>query len=329
MSNRQRTVAAIGVGLLSFVLALCFRLVLHQQSSDFDQLVLGARRVLSRETPYTATPLPGLQWPIYYPMPALMLGLPFIGLPLPLGHAAFCGISGACFGWGVTAEGDAKLFALGTWPYVLSISLGQWGPLLLATSGIPMLGWLAIAKPNLGVALAAGYGHRWIRRPALWTNLMMVIGLLVLSFMLRPRWLTEWIAVLSTPTPHLIMPVRVAGGFVLLLALVRWREPAARSLAALAFVPQTFSSYDSLLIFLVPRTRRESLVLVTATTIMTAIVGYVGTAQTFAETVQRFAPVRIALVYLPAVAIVLLRRNGESRTVPANTIAAVNRQTGS
>jgi hypothetical protein len=310
MTTRHRAAAVIGVGLGSFALALCFRLVLHQQSSDFDQIVVGARRVVSGETPYTLTPLPGLQWPIYYPMPAVILGLPFIRCSLPLAHATFCGISGACFGWAMTGESGAKLFALGTWPYVLSVSLGQWAPLLMAATAIPMLGWLTIAKPNLGLALAAGYGSRWVRRPALWVNLVITAGLVAVSFALRPQWLTEWITVLSTPTPHLIMPVRVAGGFLLLLALVRWKEPEARTLAALAFVPQTFSSYDSLLVFLVPRTRRESLVLVAATTIVTGIVGYVGPAQTYAETVQRFAPLRIALVYLPAVAIILFRQDG-------------------
>jgi hypothetical protein len=209
----------------------------------------------------------------------------------------------------MSANGDAKLFALATWPYVLSISLGQWGPLLMATSTIPALGWLAIVKPNLGLALGAGYGHRWIRRPAVFINLGMAGLLIVLSFALRPRWVVEWIGVLSTPTPHLIMPIRVMGGFLLLLALVRWKEPAARTLAALAFVPQTFSSYDSLLVFLVPKTRRESLVLVAGTTLVTAIVAYIGTAPTYAETVQRFAPWRIALVYLPAVLIAILRGN--------------------
>jgi len=307
MTDRRRAAVAAAVGLASFGLAVCFRIVLRQQSSDFDQIVLGARRVLSGLTPYTTAPLPGLSWPIYYPMPALVLGVPFAGWSLPWAHATFCGVSGACFGWAMSADGDAKLFALGTWPYVLSISLGQWGPLLMAATTIPMLGWITIAKPNLGLALATGYGPRWLRRPAVWVNTFMVAALVVVSFLLRPSWLGEWLGVLSTPTPHLIMPIRIAGGFLLLLALIRWREPEARTLAALAFVPQTFSSYDSLLVFLVPRTRRQSLVLVAATTIVTAIVGYVGPAGTYAETVQRFAPWRIAFVYLPAVAIILLR----------------------
>jgi hypothetical protein len=307
MSTRSRVVAATLVGLGSFALALCFRLILHQQSSDFDQIVVGAQRILAGQTPYTTTPLPGLPWPIYYPLPALVLGLPLVAWPLPMAHATFCGISGACFGWAMSANGDAKLFALATWPYVLSVSLGQWGPLLMATSTIPALGWLGIVKPNLGLALGVGYGERWIHRPAVWINFGLTAALIVLSFAFRPRWVSEWISVLSMPTPHLIMPIRVMGGFLLLLALVRWKEPAARTLAALAFVPQTFSSYDSLLVFLVPKTRREALVLVAATTLVTAIVGYIGTAPTYAETVRRFAPWRIALVYLPAVLIIIVR----------------------
>ena len=315
MTTRRRAVAAVAIGAASFALALCFRLVFRQQSSDFDQIVLGARRILSGETPYTPTPLPGLQWPIYYPLPALLLGVPFMTLPVAWAHATFCGISGACFGWAMSADGDAKLLALATWPYVLSVSLGQWGPLLMATTAMPMLGWLAIVKPNLGLALGIGYGDRWLGRPAFWCNVAVVSLLLVASFILRPRWVGEWIGVLSTPTPHLIMPIRATGGFLLLLAFFRWREPAARTLATLAFVPQTFSSYDSLLVFLVPRTRRESLVLVAATTAVTAIVGYMGPGPTYGDTVRRFAVWRIFLVYLPAIAIILLRPTPEREVV--------------
>jgi len=315
MTARRRAVAALAVGIGSFGLALGFRLVFHQQSSDFDQIVLGARRALSGVTPYTLTPLPGLQWPIYYPLPALLLGAPFLMLPMAWAHATFCGISGACFGWAMSADGDAKLFALATWPYVLSVSLGQWGPLLMSTTAMPALGWLAFVKPNLGLALGIGYGDRWLRRPAFWSNVAVVSLLLVASFVLRPQWVREWIGVLSTPTPHLIMPIRATGGFLMLLALFRWREPAARTLAALAFVPQTFSSYDSLLVFLVPKTRREALVLVAATTAVTAIVGYVGPAASYAETVRRFAAWRICLVYLPAIAIVLIRPASKRKIV--------------
>lgn len=209
----------------------------------------------------------------------------------------------------MSAEDDAKSFAVATWPYILSVRLGQWGPLLMATTAIPALGWVAAAKPNLGFALGAGFAPNWVRRPVLWFNVFMLALLLAASFMLRPTRIGEWIGGLPTPTPHLVMPIRAVGGFVLLFALVRRRRPEARTMATLSLVPQTFSSYDSLLVFIVPQTRRQALVLVTATTLVTAIVGYVGPAATYAETVRRFTPLRIAAVHLPAVAMILMRQN--------------------
>ena len=307
--RRARLIASLAVGLGSFGLALIFRLVLKQQSSDFDQIVVGARRTLAGLTPYTVTPLPGLEWPIYYPMPALVLGFPFAAMSLAMAHALFSGLSGGVFTWALSREGDAKLFALGTWPYVLTVSLGQWGPLLMATSGMSMIAWLVIVKPNLGIALAAAYGPRWIRGRALFVNVVAIGALLIVSWLVRPHWIAEWRAVISTPTPHIILPVTALGGPLLLLALLRWRRPEARLIAGLACMPQTFSSYDSLLVFLVPQTRREALYLVAGTTCATLAIALIGTAPTYAETVRRFAPVRIALVYLPAVAMILRRPN--------------------
>jgi hypothetical protein len=129
------------------------------------------------------------------------------------------------------------------------------------------------------------------------------------SFALRPAWFAEWWSALAAPTPHIIVPLTVLGGPFLLLALIRWRRPEARLLAGLACVPQTFSSYDALLLFLIPETRTQALVLLTATTLVTGIIGYVGPAATYAATVHKFAALRIALVYLPALAMILLRPN--------------------
>jgi hypothetical protein len=310
---RTRLGVAFVVAAASFGLALTFRLVFKQQSSDFDQIVIGARRILVGQSPYTQTALPGLEWPIYYPLPAIILGFPFAWLSLAWAHAVFAGIGGGVFAWAASADGDAKLFSVFTWPYVLTVSLGQWGPLLMASALLPGLGWLVIVKPNIGTAVAAGYGVKWIRGRALWINALSASALLTGSFALRRTWFTEWLAVLRGPTSHMITPVAVFGGPLLLLAMVRWRRPEARFLAVLACVPQTFSSYDSLLLFLTVHTRRQALVLVAATTAVTAIIGLVGPAPTYAETVRRFASLRISLVYLPALAMIIAEPNHISR----------------
>ena len=306
---RARLTAALLSGLASFVLVLVFRQVAGQKTSDFDQLVVGMRQVLNGSTPYTLTPLPGLEWPVYYPLPALLVALPLVGLPLELGQAVFCGISGALCGWALSKDGGAKLFAFATWSYVLTVSLGQWGLWLLATASLPALGWIAIAKPNIGLALAAGYAPLWIRGRAKIVNAAAIGLLLVGSMALRPTWIGEWRAVLETPTPQLVTPIRILGGQLLLLGFLRWRLPEGRFLATLACVPQTLSSYDSLLLFLVVRTRKEALLLVACSLIVTLYVARVGPAPTYAETVHRFAPARILLLYLPALALVLRRPN--------------------
>src|SRR5262249_27554796 len=89
---RTRAIVAIVAACVSVGLVLVFRLVLGQHTSDLDQLIVGARRVMSGETPYTPSPLPGLEWPIFYPMPAIVLAAPFTGLAPTIAQSIFCGL---------------------------------------------------------------------------------------------------------------------------------------------------------------------------------------------------------------------------------------------
>jgi hypothetical protein len=54
-----------------------------------------------------------------------------------------------------------------------------------------------------------------------------------------------------------VAPVLRPGGWLLLLALIRWRTPEGRLLAALACVPQTGGLYDTLPLFLTIRHRAQ------------------------------------------------------------------------
>src|SRR5689334_8155107 len=88
--TRTRAIVAIIAAAVSVSLVLVFRLVFGQHTSDFEQLVVGARRVVAGETPYTLSPLPGLEWPIFYPMPAIVFGIPFTHLPPTVVQSIFC-----------------------------------------------------------------------------------------------------------------------------------------------------------------------------------------------------------------------------------------------
>jgi hypothetical protein len=127
----------------------------------------------------------------------------------------------------------------------------QWSPLLAATALLPWLGFVAAAKPNLGLAVVGAHPTRRAVAAA-------TVALLV-SLVLLPRWPLDWVHVLRQGTEsHYRVPVRLPGGALILLVLLRWRRPEARLVALLGCVPQIVAFYDQLLLLLVPRTARES-----------------------------------------------------------------------
>src|SRR5690606_18650319 len=132
------------------------------------------------------------------------------------------------------------------------------------------------------------------------------IGLVAL--LARPDWVLEWIASLRTKE-FVSAPITNPGGPLVLLALLRWRRPEARVLAALACVPQTPSVYDLVPLLVIPRTMREVSVLALLTSALFSIsvaLGPYTSFNDFAHTLERWA---IWVVYIPALLMVLRRPN--------------------
>jgi hypothetical protein len=98
------------------------------------------------------------------------------------------------------------------------------------------------------------------------------------------------------------------GGALLLLALLRWRQPEARLLAAMSLIPQTGGLYDTVPLFLIPRTRWEAYGLAAAT----QLVAIADPARTYPG-IDLFSAIKIrwplmfVLVYVPALLLVLRR----------------------
>src|SRR4029079_7018721 len=84
--------------------------------------------------------------------------------------------------------------------------------------------------------------------------------LLAATLLIQPSWPSEWLRNLHSMPPH-PMPIQLPGGFLILLVLLRWRRPEARLMAAMACVPQLMYFADQLPLWLVPRTRRETMLL--------------------------------------------------------------------
>lgn len=275
--------------------------------SDFDQLWAAARALWRHGDPYHVVGPRGAflwKWPLYYPMPAVLLVAPLGLVSVVVARMIVVSISAGLFAYAITKDGFARLPLLLSISFVTAIELVQWSPFLTAAMLLPSLGWLAAAKPNLGVAMAAF---------ATSTRALVVLVagsvlLFALSFVVAPGWMSEWLANVRS-APHFVPPIMRPVGFVLLASLLRWRRPEARLLAALACVPQTPTFYDHVFVFVVPRTTRESLLLTVLTFAVYFSVAFAPRFQTFQQWGDFVANATILLVYAPAVIMVLRRPN--------------------
>ena len=243
--RRRQWGLVLAAGLISgFVCWLAYRLP-PPSTSDFEPIWVGARALLAGADPYAVVPTTSTHYPLYYPLTAVVIGLPFAGLPFDWARVAWAALSGAGFAWAAVRYGRGLPAALLSANFLNAVIQGQWSPLMTAAVVLPALSWLLAAKPSIGAALFAAFPSR-----------QAVIGgvaLLAVSLALFPTWPVRWANALGASN-HML-PIRSPGGFILMLALIRWRRPEARLLAALACVPQTIGLYETLPLFLIPRTR--------------------------------------------------------------------------
>jgi hypothetical protein len=303
MTAARRTWWAAGlVGLGSgLVCWLAYRLP-PPSTSDFEQIWLGARVLLAGADPYAVVPTTGTRFPLFYPLTAVVVGIPFAPLPFAAARVLWAAATGAVFACAALRYGRGLPVALLSAGFLNAIVQGQWSPLLTAAVVLPSLSWLLAAKPSLGAALFAGFPTR-----------RAVIGglaLVGLTLVISPRWPIRWLEGLSATThmtPLLVRP----GGFLLLLALIRWRLPEARMLAALGCVPQTIGLYETLPLFLVPRTRWQGYALAALSYVaafaQVAIIPRLP-GMSLDDLLAGRWPVMLLCLYLPALIMVLLPR---------------------
>ena len=236
---RLRILVAAGIGLASG--SFCWYLLHHFRlgAGDFGWSIFAARDLLSSKDPYQRT----LQ---LYPLPAALFGLPFIGLKPEMAGGIFYGVSSALLAFGLTQNGFHRLLIFLAYPYWAGLLTAQWSPLIMAAAFLPFALPAAIAKPQIGLPVALAYPNR---RGFL---ACLIIGLLSLA--IAPRWPLNWIAGLGQ-YQHFI-PLLIIPGPLLVLAILRWRDRNAILLLSMAVMPQRWF-YDTLILWLIPKTRRQ------------------------------------------------------------------------
>jgi hypothetical protein len=238
---RLRVFISLTIGLATGVLCWSFLHHFHQRAADFNWAVWAAQDLLARRNPYDRV----MQ---LYPLPTAFYGLPFVRLPLELAGGLFFGLSSALMAFGLTREGYHRLLVFLAYPYWAGLMAAQWSPIIFASAFFPFLLPVTLAKPQLGL-------------PVVLTNptkrgYLACLLVLALSFLLLPRWPWLWFANLHDYVRFL--PLLILPGPLLALALLRYRERDALLLFLMALMPQRWF-YDSLILWLIPKTRREIL----------------------------------------------------------------------
>ncbi len=294
--------------LLFLVVALAFVLVCRLLASawlpipagDFELLYASAIRLLQGETPYQV----GAPW-VPYPLPAVLLVVPFTALPLALARPVF----DVLVGWALVYalwryRGLFALLALLSGSYLFALFSGQPAPLMVAASLIPALGFLLAVRPSTSMPL-------WVARPS-WAALGGVVGFVALSLLL-PTWPQDWWMTLpldySAWKPPILRPL----GALLLLGALRWRLPEGRLLLATAFLPQTMLPYELIPLALIPAGWGEMALYVAGTWIAVADAAGVLQLPAIGAWPLTGWPVMLFAGYIPMLMLVVLRRPGAPR----------------
>ncbi len=288
--------------MLSALLCWAAYLLPPPTSSDFDQIWIAARALASGADPYEVVPRVWFTgYPFYYPLTAAVVGLPFSALPLGWARVVWAAVSGTLLALAAMRWGRGLPAALLSASFLNALVQGQWSPLLTAAAVLPALAWVWAAKPSIGAALFVGFPSR--------RALIGALALAAIALAAFPSWPVRWVEALRT-AEH-VAPVSRPFGLLLLLALLRWRLPEARVMAALACVPQMTGLYETVPLFLIPRNRWEGYALAGSSYVAAFLqVRYAPRAPGMsldAVFAQRW-PFVLAFVWLPALAMLLWPR---------------------
>jgi len=308
-SRRARIVAALCLGLVVAGYVVARERFYPEWGADIIQSWAGAWVLRRGENPYTAIGPNGTfmhwPWPLFYPLPALMLTLPFTTLSVAVFRPVFLGGSSAWLAYVLTRRDLWRLAVLASAAFLGAIASGAWEPVLVAAALTPGACALYLAKPNVGLVL----GTALPRRRATYVGIGVAIVLLAASLIVRPGWVQDWRDALRAGT-HLAGPITRPGGFLVLAALAKWRRADARLLVAMAAVPQSMILQAALPLFLIARGRTETILLAMLSFIPYAVqLHYAAQNMLFPELTQHTGAAMVLCLYLPCVLMVLRRPN--------------------
>jgi hypothetical protein len=313
-TRSQRVVIALLIGLVAGLVS--FNQItdtnrargVWRWGQDFTYPWRGAQALRVGVNPYEAIqPVAGTKFPftnvLAYPLTAVLVATPFANVHADVAAAIFEGLGFALAAYGLLGLATWRLLALVSAPAAWAISNAQWAPLLIGATLVPRFGGLLACKPTLGAAL-----FLWRPDRRIFWGAAALVGV---CFLLQPTWLVDWIEV-NRHNPDLrryVPPIRMFGGPILLLALLRWRRAEARLLFLLACVPQNVFFSDQLTLLLIPHTAVEMIASVAWTHIVERLAIAAHPPNGAYVVTKVWTPYILWGLYVPALLLVLRRKN--------------------
>ena len=249
------------------------------RAGDFGWAILAAQDLWNGRDPYDH---PFGREVVPYPIPAALLVLPVSWLRHDLAGALFFGLSSALLSAGLLRNGNGALWVFLSYPYFAALPNTQWAPLVMAAAFHPFLFPMTLAKPNIGLPVLL---TRWSK-----TGLFAALALLLGSLLVYPQWPLRWLS--QVGGYQSFVPLLTFPGFLLLVALCRWRSDSARFLLLASVVPQRWF-YDSLILWLIPKKGWQYLM--TAAFSWLSFVGWM----LFPRTIENVGLSVVLFAYLP------------------------------
>jgi hypothetical protein len=289
---RWRIAFAAAIGVASGIFCWFLMTRLHQGAADLGWAIHLAERLLARQNPYD-TPFE------QYPLPAALFGLLFVRLRPEIAAALFWGGSSFLLALGLTRTGYHRLLIFLAYPYWAGILTVQWSPLIAASAFFPLLLPATMVKPQVGLPV---FFTRLSKRGVV---ACLAVGLASLAVM--PSWPLAWTH--QAGNYQHFFPLIVLPGPLLLLALPRYRDRDVLLLLLSSAMPQRWF-FDSFILWLIPRSRREI--------IWTVFISWGAGVWRWYHMPHSFTQVgrwAVLFLYLPMLAVVLLRKAPAGRAV--------------
>jgi hypothetical protein len=219
----------------------------------------------------------------------------------------FSALSAGLLAYGILRKREYwRLLVFFSFPFIAAVFDTQWSPLFASALYLPFLLPVAIAKPQLGLALAVA-GH-WKKETVFFT-----LGIFILSVILYPSWFPDYIKMGALQSYLGWIPVLVFGGIVLLLAVLHWRKSQGRLLLAMSIIPQRLW-YDPFLTLFVSRNVREQIILIVGSWIAVILSKSLGWITNFSDQDYRAEFLVVLFLYIPSLIMVLMNKDFEEPT---------------